>query len=1447
MEWRGKPEHPGETHTVHLDVCRVSRTRTSGKWKAFRHGKRWPPGFASGVYRVTSHGWVGTYSAREPRRAVVSGMLVDCDLGGRSSRTATGFPQLYDSESTVSCRIATKYSRDRARCRTIICMEKWGRAELDSSWLHNVIEGTELGKYELFAGNKSWCRGFEHYIETVVDRHMFVTADVLEFASCATGLSAAETFDRYVRPHHGCRGKLNMGVSVPQQSGADFEMPPPSPTPSLAVGRRLKTQERKEAIPNLRKEITFSESSGSKTGYLQFAVRGKRRLDEKLRWIPLDGAALECKGGENGRTPRKPASKRHRLTRFPHTKIRSEPAGYRARITMAGGECVSHCATTAPKHKLYAKFNKIVELRDSAVGYVPVGRGTRIPRKDLSTGCISQHFSYGPLSSLDDFRAMHLMCLLANQRRALQERRNSDWPTKFVTGKWTAMKAILIHVMMKMDPDWLRIGSCTRNLNVRKLAMQLCTPLSLVAASSSIARNSVTHSFIITNSKLPARMPAAISIVCRALTAGRFNAPRDALRERESVARVCYSEPVIARPSAVAIPKTAEHFRGSSRRLPSTSESRAEDCRTLPRVEPKKQSNKPPLRHINGDPSLNAHLKLRPICRNHSIGCSLSERSQGSCNNKLPGAVLSASQHGLVPNSRLRETGVLPADRHKLRINRMEPKWMLYLIIPHLLSCTNPSCQRDVEKLLSCTNPSCQRDVEKLLSYTNPSCQRDVEKLLSCTNPSCQRDVEKLLSYTNPSCQRDVEKLLSCTNPSCQRDVEKLLSCTNPSCQIDMEKSTKQVSRKKHSRNTGQQCLATYSTNNKYRSHAKSTIVDSVTEQGECSEEEDEEEEEKRGGFQQLLRAAGLRRDEGEVGLRRPPIPQPPSQPPLYPGKLQFAFQIPSNIASSSLLICLCFIFSYSFAPASVQSSSRHSVTTRLLSIDVGFTGKIGRKLRETSRKEQGTKIRGAESAVVLLIRVQMKSGGWRLCQCNRRILPPEADFTPRETDNGNVPGIHVNIMHRGQPRVINSVSLLSQLSADRQAALTRAASQAFRGRLFRELSRTRHQTSVTSQKHIRKSFVILNKNKKNLVIHRSQSDTRPVTTASRNQSGNEKTTPFRPRITMRKWGRGGVVVIPLAFRQDELASIPGGVAADSRTWKSYHTKPLVGRFFGDIPFPPPLHSGAAPHSLRFIPNGSQDINVKSSPNIFTHSRCSNIVLTAIPAFAWSDFGKKLEIAGRRLTRLLRNTSSQFLPLLHIAECRHEFRKYIGAMESADMCQTPVLFVAVLELTIVLLVHTTADPSLYFTAFMIGRSVTALRCSALLCCCEVVLNTSRTKTAHPCEFCSEQQRNSQMSFARATLEHSLQCVRGVREQLVYLRLYVAPPRHYARGGRGRGGGWHWNEKPSPELFTCKWACVATRLIKHFVKTRRLGRRRARPRPLSFWFLFKGFRGQDVFP
>ncbi|KAJ8876769.1 hypothetical protein PR048_021216 [Dryococelus australis] len=52
--------------------------------------------------------------------------------------------------------------------------------------------------------------------------------------------------------------------------------------------------------------------------------------------------------GGNWKSPRKPADQRHRPARYPHAKIRSDPAGFETRIALVGGEQANHSATVAP-------------------------------------------------------------------------------------------------------------------------------------------------------------------------------------------------------------------------------------------------------------------------------------------------------------------------------------------------------------------------------------------------------------------------------------------------------------------------------------------------------------------------------------------------------------------------------------------------------------------------------------------------------------------------------------------------------------------------------------------------------------------------------------------------------------------------------------------------------------------------------------------------------------------------------------------------------------------------------------------------------------------------------------------------------------------------------------------------------------------------------------------
>ncbi|KAJ8866150.1 hypothetical protein PR048_033674 [Dryococelus australis] len=117
-------------------------------------------------------------------------------------------------------------------------------------------------------------------------------------------------------------------------------------------------------------------------------------------------------------------------------------------------------------------------------------------------------------------------------------------------------------------------------------------------------------------------------------------------------------------------------------------------------------------------------------------------------------------------------------------------------------------------------------------------------------------------------------------------------------------------------------------------------------------------------------------------------------------------------------------------------------------------------------------------------------------------------------------------------------------------------------------------------------------------------------TESTRHRSGVREAPGLESRARHER-GRGDRVVRLLASHKGEPGSIPGGVtyrfshvgivpddAADRRV------SPGISRF------PPLLHSGAAPFSPHFTFIGSQDLDVKSRPNLSTHSLTGGVTLT---------------------------------------------------------------------------------------------------------------------------------------------------------------------------------------------------------------------------------------------
>ncbi|KAJ8894858.1 hypothetical protein PR048_000165, partial [Dryococelus australis] len=80
-----------------------------------------------------------------------------------------------------------------------------------------------------------------------------------------------------------------------------------------------------------------------------------------------------------------------------------------------------------------------------------------------------------------------------------------------------------------------------------------------------------------------------------------------------------------------------------------------------------------------------------------------------------------------------------------------------------------------------------------------------------------------------------------------------------------------------------------------------------------------------------------------------------------------------------------------------------------------------------------------------------------------------------------------------------------------------------------------------------------------------------------------------------------GVVVKLLTSHQSVLGSIPSKVALDFHMWGNCTGRcHWLAGFLDNLPFPPPTHSGVAPYSPCLTLKSSQDLDVKSHPDLFT-------------------------------------------------------------------------------------------------------------------------------------------------------------------------------------------------------------------------------------------------------
>ncbi|KAJ8892173.1 hypothetical protein PR048_004753 [Dryococelus australis] len=127
-------------------------------------------------------------------------------------------------------------------------------------------------------------------------------------------------------------------------------------------------------------------------------------------------------------------------------------------------------------------------------------------------------------------------------------------------------------------------------------------------------------------------------------------------------------------------------------------------------------------------------------------------------------------------------------------------------------------------------------------------------------------------------------------------------------------------------------------------------------------------------------------------------------------------------------------------------------------------------------------------------------------------------------------------------------------------------------------------------------------------------------------------------------YGRGGVVVKLLASHTGEPGSISGGLAPGfSHVGIVPDDSDGQWGFLGDLPFPPPLHSGAFPYSPHFTLIGSQDPDVKRHPNHSTFGNSlihhgSSEVAHGL-AFGWTWLRIPFRVSRLRFSMVPRNHS----------------------------------------------------------------------------------------------------------------------------------------------------------------------------------------------------------------
>ncbi|KAJ8872342.1 hypothetical protein PR048_025946, partial [Dryococelus australis] len=122
-----------------------------------------------------------------------------------------------------------------------------------------------------------------------------------------------------------------------------------------------------------------------------------------------------------------------------------------------------------------------------------------------------------------------------------------------------------------------------------------------------------------------------------------------------------------------------------------------------------------------------------------------------------------------------------------------------------------------------------------------------------------------------------------------------------------------------------------------------------------------------------------------------------------------------------------------------------------------------------------------------------------------------------------------------------------------------------------------------------------------------------------------------------------------LASHKDGPGSIPGPFAPDFRKWESCRTMPLVGGFSRRYPIFPALALSGALLSPHFTLIGSENLDIKSRPNLFTHvvrrEHCTQVQSRVLSGDATLDTRASVDLIAPALPCLKRGKKVQWFPI----------------------------------------------------------------------------------------------------------------------------------------------------------------------------------------------------------